>query len=124
MNLNTSVEFHTISMEQQSKPLNLTQENPPQNVSLLEHTTQQVIQSPILQTGEILSNQILIPSEPLSQSKSEIRSANPSSSLRSHVKPHVLLEKAPELRILKVSREDIKQFSQVIAEFQEQFIGY
>jgi hypothetical protein len=45
---------------------------------------------------------------------------NLSSNLRSNVKPHALLEKPPEVRVLKVSKEDIKALCQVITEFQEQ----
>jgi hypothetical protein len=78
---------------------------------------------PAFQIGENESNQLLNPSETLSQSKSETNFANLSSSLKSHAKPHVLLEKPPEVRTLRVSKEDIKQLCQVVAEFQEQFIG-
>jgi hypothetical protein len=49
---------------------------------------------------------------------------NLSSNLRSNVKPHVLLEKPPEVRLLRVSEADIKALCQVISEFQEQFVGY
>jgi hypothetical protein len=125
MNSSISVESRTTLMEQQSRPLNLTQENQPQTVSQLELTTRPQIQLPTSPTGENESNQILIPSEIPSQLKNETNSANQSSNLQSNVKPHVLLEKLPlEPRILKVSKEDIKQLCQVISEFQEQFVGY
>jgi hypothetical protein len=125
MNLNISVESHTTLMEQPSIPLNLTQENLGQNVPPLEHTMRPLIQLPITPIGENESNQILIPSGPPSQLKNETSSASQSLSLKSNVKPHVLLEKLPpEPRVLKVRKEDIAALCQVIAEFQEQFIGY
>ncbi len=120
MNLNISVESHTTLMEQQSRPLSLTMENQVVTVSQLEPTMRPLIQLPISPIGEKESNQVLIPSEPHSQHKSGINSANLSSNQRSNVKPHALLEKPPEVRVLKVSKEDIKALCQVIAEFQEQ----
>ena len=124
MNLNTSVESHTILMEQPSALLNLLLENQEQTVSQLEPMMRPQIQLPITPTGVSESNQILMPSvEPL-QPKSETNSANLSSNLRSNVKPHVLLEKPPEVRLLRVSEADIKALGQVILEFQEQFVGY
>jgi hypothetical protein len=110
-------------MEQPSVSLTLITESPPVTVSQLEHTLPLITPLPTFQIGESESNQILISSAPLSQSKSETNFANLSSSLKSHAKPHALLEKLPEVRILKVSKEDIKQLCQVITEFQEQFIG-
>lgn len=124
MNLNTSVESHTISMEQPLRPLNLTQESHPPSVSPLEPTMPLQIQLPISPTGLPESNQILMPSAVESPLKSETNSVKPSLSLRSNVKPHALLEKPPEVRVLKVSKADVKALSQVIAEFQEQFTGY
>jgi seryl-tRNA(Sec) selenium transferase len=44
--------------------------------------------------------------------------------LRSNVKPHELLEKQPEPRVLRVSKEDITALAQVIKEFQEQLEYY
>jgi hypothetical protein len=44
--------------------------------------------------------------------------------LRSNVKPHELLEKQPEPRVLRVSKEDITALTQVIKEFQEQLEYY
>ena len=124
MNSSISTESLTTLMEQQSRPLNLTQENPPQNVSQLEATIRPQIQLPISPIGENESNPILIPSVEQSQLKSVTSSASLSSNLRSNVKPHALLEKPPEVRVLKVSKDDIKALCQVIAEFQEQFTGY
>ena len=124
MNLNTSMESHTTLMEQPSALLNLTRENLVETLSQLEPTTRPMIQLPITPTGVSESNQILMPSVEPSQPKSEINSASLSSNLRSNVKPHVLLEKPPEVRVLKVSEADIKALCQVISEFQEQFIGY
>jgi hypothetical protein len=121
MNLNTSMESPIISMEQPSAHLNLTQGNLVANVPQLEHTMRPLIQLPISPIGERESNQILIPSAQPSQSKSATSSVNQSSNLRSLVKPHVLLEKVPEVRVLKVSKEDINALCQVISEFQEQF---
>jgi hypothetical protein len=124
MNSNISMESPIILTEQPYASLNLTQENQVQTVSQLEPTTRPQIQLPTSQTGEIESNQILMPSVEASQLKSVTSSASLSSNLRSNVKPHVLLEKPPEVRVLKVSKADIKALSQVIAEFQEQFVGY
>jgi hypothetical protein len=124
MNSNTSVEFPTILMEQPSKSLILMQENQVVIVPQLEHTMRPQIQLPISPTGENESNQILIPSVQLSQLKSVTSSASLSSNLRSNVKPHVLLEKPPEVRVLKVSKADVKALCQVITEFQEQFCTF
>ena len=121
MNLNTSVESHTILMEQPSALLNLTKESLAETQLQLEHIMQQMIQLPTMLTGIPESNPILMPSVLASPPKNEINSANPSSSLRSNVKPHVLLERPPEVRVLKVSEADIKALGQVISEFQEQF---
>jgi len=124
MNLNISAESPTTLMEQQLRPLSSTRENQEQTVSQLEPTMRPTIQLPIIQTGIPESNQILMPSvEPLS-SKSETNSANQSSNLRSSVKPHALLEKPPEVRVLRVSEADVKALCQVIAEFQEQFCTF
>ena len=124
MNSSISVESPIISMEQPSASLNLTMENPPVIVSQSEPITPPLIQLPISPTGASESNQILMPSVEQSPLKSVISSASLSSNLRSNVKPHALLEKPPEVRVLKVSKADIKALSQVIAEFQEQFTGY
>lgn len=125
MNSNTYAESHTTLMEPPSTLSNLTQENLEQNVPLSEHTTRPQIQLPITPIGENESNQTLIPSEPLSQLKNETNSASQSLSLKSNVKPHVLLEKLPpEPRVLKVRKEDLAALCQVISEFQEQFVGY
>jgi len=122
MNSNTSTESHTTSMEQPLRPLNSTRVSQEQTVLQSEPTMRPTIQLPITPTGENESNQTLMPSVPLSLSKSEISSASQSSSLKSLVKPHVLLEKLPlEPRVLKVSEADIKALCQVISEFQEQF---
>lgn len=121
MNLNTSVVSHTTLMEQQSALLNLIGESLPPTQSQLEPIMQPMIQLPTILTGISESNQILMPSVAISPHKNETNSANPSSSLRSNVKPHVLLERPPEVRALKVSEADIKALGQVISEFQEQF---
>lgn len=118
------MESHTTLMEQPSALLNLLLENQEQTVSQLEPTMRLMIQLPITPTGASESNQILMPSVEPSQPKSEINSVNLSSNLRSNVKPHVLLEKPPEVRLLRVSEADIKALCQVILEFQEQFVGY
>ena len=124
MNSNTSVESLTISMEQPLRPLILTRVNQEQTVFQLEPTIQQTIQLPITVIGEKESNQVLNCFVPQLLSKKETNSASLSSNLKSNVKPHVLLEKQPEVRLLKVSKADIQALSQVISEFQEQFIGY
>jgi hypothetical protein len=110
-------------MEQLSVSSTLITESPPVTASQLEHMLPLMTPLPAFQIGENESNQLLNPLGTLSQSKSETNFANLSSSLKSHAKPHVLLEKLPEVRTLRVSKEDIKQLCQVVAEFQEQFIG-
>jgi hypothetical protein len=124
MSSNTSEESHITLRETSSAPLNSMEENQHQIQSQSEHMIQLPITLPTSQIGEIESNQILMPSEPLSQSKKEINSVSQLPSLKSHVKPHVLLEKLPEPRILKVSKDDIQALAQVIAEFQEQIAGF
>jgi hypothetical protein len=122
MNSNISVESPIISTEQPLRPLNLMQESPLQpNAQQLDHTMRPLIQLPISPIGENELNPTLIPSAPPSQSKRETSSASQSSNLRSNVKPHVLLEKLPEPRVLKVSKDDFKALCQVITEFTEQF---
>jgi hypothetical protein len=124
MNLNTLKESPIILMEQPSEHSNWLLENLEPTVSQLEPMMRPQIQLPISPTGETESNQILMPSVEQSQLKSVTSSASLSSNLKSNVKPHALLEKPPEVRLLKVSKEDIKALCQVITEFQEQFIGY
>lgn len=111
-------------MEQPLRSLTSMQENQVTTVPQLEHTMQPLIQLPISPIGENESNQILIPSAQPSPLKSVTSSVSPSSNLKSNVKPHALLEKPPEVRLLKVSKADVKALCQVITEFQEQFIGY
>ena len=111
-------------MEQPSRSSTSTMENQVATAPQSELTMRPQIQLPISPIGENESNQILIPSAQPSQLKSVTRSASLSSSLKSNVKPHVLLEKPPEVRILKVSKADVKALCQVITEFQEQFTGY
>ena len=124
MNSNISVESHTTSMEQPSRSLTSTMENQATIVPQLEHTMRPQIQLPISPIGENESNLILNPSVQLSQLKSATSSVSLSSNLRSNVKPHALLEKPPEVRILKVSKADVKALCQVITEFQEQFCAF
>lgn len=107
-------------MEQPLRPLSLTQESHQQDVSQLEPTMRPQIQLPISPIGENASNQILMPSVPQSQSKNETNCVKQLSGLKSNVKPHVLLEKLPEVKVLKVSKDDLKALCQVILEFQEQ----
>jgi len=111
-------------MEQPSRPLSSMQENHPPSASPLEPMTRPPIQLPTSPTGETESNQILIPSVSDSPPKNETNSASPSSNLRSNAKPHVLLDEPPKIRVLKVSKDDIKALCQVITEFQEQFVGF
>jgi hypothetical protein len=124
MNSNISVESHITSTEQPLRSLISTMENQVATAPQSELTMRPQIQLPISPIGENESNQILIPSAQPSQLKSVTSSASLSSSLKSNVKPHALLEKPPEVRILKVSRADVKALCQVITEFQEQFTGY
>ena len=114
---------HTILMEQQSKHLSFLQENQVQTVQISGHITKKRIKLYISQTGETESQTILKSSAIPSQFKTEINCVNQSSNLKSNVKPRVLLEKPPELKVLKVNKVDIKILCQVIAEFQEQFNG-
>lgn len=124
MNSNISTESPIISTEQLSRSSTLLQENQVIIALQLDPTMRPMIQLPISPIGENESNPILIPSAVQSLSKNETNSASLSSNLKSNVKPHALLEKPPEVRLLKVSKEDIKALCQVITEFQEQFIGY
>lgn len=110
-------------MEQPFESLTLLQENQVTTVPQLDLTMRPQIQLPISPIGENESNLILIPSAQPSQLKSVTSSASLSLNLKSNVKPHALLEKPPEVRVLKVSKEDIKALCQVITEFQEQFIS-
>lgn len=124
MNSNISTESPIISTEQLSRSSTLLQENQVIIALQLDPTMRPMIQLPISPIGENESNPILIPSAVQSLSKNETNSASLSSNLKSNVKPHALLEKPPEVRLLKVSKADVKALCQVIAEFQEQFIGY
>jgi hypothetical protein len=112
---------HSILTTESLTPSNLRTVNPPQHVSQLEHTTQSQIELHTTPIGESASNQILIPSEQISQSMNETNFAKPSVNLSSNVKPHAILEKVPkEPRILRVSKEDVDALCQVITEFQQQ----
>jgi hypothetical protein len=122
MNLNIFVESHTILMEQQLESLTSLMENPVIIAPQLEHMMKPQIQLPISPIGEKEHSQISNHSVHPSVSKNETNSANQLSNLKSNVKPHELLEKPPEVRLLKVSKEDIKALCQVIIEFQEQFL--
>ncbi len=124
MNSNTSAESLTISMELPSRHSSSMQESPLPSASPLEPMMPPQIQLPTSPIGETESNQILIPSVLDSPPKNETNSANPSSNLRSNAKPHVLLDEPPKIRVLKVSKDDIKALCQVITEFQEQFVGF
>ena len=105
-------------MEQPYTPLKWTQENHPQNASQLEHIKMNPL--PTTMTGVSESNQILTSSDLLSPRKNEINSVNQSLNLKSNVKPHVLLEKISNPKILRIHREDFDALCQVISEFQEQ----
>jgi hypothetical protein len=119
------MESHIISTTESFTHSNLRTVSPPQPVSQLEHMIPPQTESPTILTGESVSNQILIPSELVSQSKNETSFVKPSVSLLSNVKPHAILEKVPkEPRILRVSKEDVDALCQVIAEFQEQISGF
>jgi hypothetical protein len=93
-----------------------------QTVSQSEHTTLPQIASPISEIGANESNPILMHLEKASSFKVGTNSENQLLNLKSNVSPHVILEKPPEIRVIKVSKADIKALSQVVAEFKEQFI--
>ena len=122
MNLNTSMESHTILKEPSLKPLSLMQENLPQNALPLEHTPMTPL--PITMTGNKESKPISNLLENLSSPKRETNSEIQSSSLKSNVKPHEILERIVEPRVLRVSKEDFNALCQVIKEFQEQLPSY
>ena len=75
----------------------------------------------ITTTGDKESNQILSPSVLPSYHKKEINLGSPLLSLKSNVKPHVLLEKLLMPRVLRIPKEDFAALCQVVSEFQEQF---
>ena len=114
---------HTILMDPPFELLNFQEESPIATASQLEHTMRPQILLPTSQTGESESNQILTPSAPLSQRRNAKSSESLSANLPSLAKPQELLERPPEVRILKVSKADLAAFCQVITEFQEQFNG-
>jgi hypothetical protein len=124
MYLSKFAESPTILMEPSLNHLNLMQESHPQDALQLEHITPQMILSPITTTGIVGLHRTWSPLDPLLYHKNETNSVSPSLSLKSNVKPHVLLEKLFEPRVLRVRKEDISALCQVISEFQEQFSEY
>jgi hypothetical protein len=78
------------------------------------------IPSSITTIGENESPRALNFLDPLLSPKNETNSVNPSQSLKSHVKPHALLEKPFGPRVLKIRKEDFDALCQVISEFKEQ----
>ncbi len=114
MNTVSSEESHTIVMEQSSIHLI---HNPIQ--SQLDHMMLHPIVSPTLQIGENDANQISPNSDQNSPHKNEIKSVKTLPNLQSHAKPHEILEKPLEPKILKVSKQDIQAITQMILEYQE-----
>ena len=123
MNLNTSEASPTTLTGPPLGPLNLMQENQVAPVSPLEPIIQQLTPFSTSLTGEPASNPVLMPLETQLSPKTEVPCATPSSSLKSNVKPHELLEKQVEPRVLKVSQSDLDALCQVVTEFKEQFVG-
>lgn len=126
MNSNTSEESRTTyEMDPMSIPSNLTQpENHLVNASSLEPTMRRPIPSNMLQTGESVSNPILMPTAPLSSPKSVTPSEKPLLNLKSQVTANEILEsRPPEPKILKVRKEDVEALCQMIREFKDQFVG-
>jgi hypothetical protein len=121
MNSNISKESLITSMEKPCIHLNSLEENQQKILFPLEHTMQQVTPLHITQTGETVSNQILMPFGNRSQSKTEINSGKPSQNLLSKEEPRAILEKfPPEPKVLKVNKEDVLMLCQLIREFHEQ----
>lgn len=114
MNTVSSEESHIIVTGQQSIHLI---HNPIQ--SQLEHMTQPATILHTLQIGVNDANQTLSSSEQNSPHKNEIKSVKTLPNLQSHAKPHEILEKPLEPKILKVSKQDIQAITQMILEYQE-----
>ncbi len=114
MNTVLSEESHTIVMEQ---PSIHSIHNPIQ--SQLDHMMLHPIVSPTLQIGENDANPISPNSDQNSPHKNEIKSVKTLPNLQSHAKPHEILEKPLEPKILKVSKQDIHAITQMILEYQE-----
>lgn len=114
MNIALSEESHIIATGLQSIH---SIHNPIQ--SQLEHMIQPATILPTLQIGESDANQILSSSDQNSQHKNEIKSVKTLPNLQSHAKPHEILEKPLEPKILKVSKQDIQAITQMILEYQE-----
>ena len=115
MNTVSSEESRTIVTEQ---PFTHLIPNPSQ--SQLEHMTQQMTVLPTSQTGENDVSQTLQPSDQKSPHKNETNSVKVLPNLLSHAKPHEILEKQLEPKILKVTKQDIQALYQMILEYQEQ----
>jgi hypothetical protein len=110
----SSEESHTIVMEQQS--IHLTHN---QTQSQLDHMMQHQTVSPTLQIGENDANPISPNSDQNSPHKNETKSVKILPNLQSPAKPHEILEKPLEPKILKVSKQDIQAITQMILEYQE-----
>jgi hypothetical protein len=72
-----------------------------------------------IQIGKNVSEKVSSSSEQVSQQVKEIKSVKPLLSLQSNVKPQEILEKAPEPKVLKLSRNDLFSLAQVLKEFME-----
>lgn len=91
------------------------------NQSQLEHMMQQqmILTSALL--GSSQSSNSLHSFALESQKSTEINSAKTLPNLQSHAKPHEILEKPPEQKVLRVNKEDILALCQMLTEFREQF---
>ena len=125
MKSSTFTEFHIMSENLPSIPLNLTEENQVLIPLPSEPIPVQplVIPSLTIQTGVIGLQETSSNSDSPFSPKSGTSSGKASSNLRSNAKPHEILERAPvEPRVLRVSPADVAALCQVITEFKEQFI--
>jgi hypothetical protein len=105
---------HTIEIAQQSIPM-----IPVENQLQLENMMQDQITLSSMTTGKNWSNNPSPTGAPASQPMKEINSAKTLSSLKSNAKPQEILEKQPEPRLLRVSKEDIEGLCQVLREYKE-----
>jgi hypothetical protein len=90
--------------------------------SQLVHTPHTQMENQMLNsslTGKSVLEMPLMDSEQVSLQVKEIKSEKILSSLQSNAKPHEILEKAPEPKVLKLSKYDLFSLAQVMREFME-----
>jgi hypothetical protein len=114
MNIASSEVSHTIVMEQPS-----IHSIHNQTLSQLDHMMQQPTVSPTLQIGENDANLTSQNSDQNSPHRNVTKSVKTLPNLQSPAKPHEILEKQLEPKILKVSKQDIQAITQMILEYQE-----